>query len=274
MAIKSNGKPKVEGSELYEVLRGIDFEKRELLGKPRGRGLFDLVRDKQGSYRCYACTLCERTCPTDCIEIDYCPEFPELPFDAAAAREAAMNALPPGDSCSAGSACIVGEEPTTRMLQPEIDMKLFDAVAARLRDGSGLIEALHTTQETFGWLPRRALEEIAAELELPFSRVYGVASFYTQFRLVPVGRHVISVCMGTACHVAGAPLVAEAFSTELEIPVGSTTPDMLFTLQTVNCVGACALAPAVRIGEEETHGRVTPQGARKLVKTLRKREEA
>ena len=101
-----------------------------------------------------------------------------------------------------------------------------------------------------------------------------MASFYTQFRLVPVGSHVISVCMGTACHVAGAPLVAEAFSTELEIPVGATTPDMLFTLQTVNCVGACALAPAVRIGEEETHGRMTPQGARKLVKTLRKREEA
>jgi NADH-quinone oxidoreductase subunit E len=276
MAIKSNGKPKVAEplvGGLYEVIKGIDFEKRELLGKPRGKGLFDLVRDRDGELRCYACTLCQRTCPTDCIEIDYCPEHPELPFDAAAARAAAMNALPPGASCGSGSACVVGEEPAPRMLQPEIDMKLFDAVAAKLRDGSGLIESLHTTQETFGWLPRRALEEIAAELKIPFSRVYGVASFYTQFRLVPVGKYVISVCMGTACHVAGAPLVAEAFAQELELEVGGTTPDMLFTLQTVNCVGACALAPAVRVGEEDTHGRMTPASARKLVAKLRRTEE-
>ena len=273
---RTNGKLKTEpaGSRLYEVLKGIDFERRELVGKRAGAGLFDLVREPSGAYRCYACTLCERTCPTDCISIDYCSEQPELPFDAAAAREAALNALPPGASCGEGSACLVGEEPTARMLQPEIDMKPFDAVVAKLRDGNGLIEALHTTQEVYGWLPRRALEEIAAELKLPFSHVYGVASFYTQFRLVPVGKYVISVCMGTACHVAGAPLVAEAFAQELELEVGGTTPDMLFTLQTVNCVGACALAPAVRVGDEDTHGRVTPASARKLVKTLRRREEA
>jgi len=277
MAIRRNGRPKTaepQGASLYEVIKGIDFEKRELLGKPRGRGLFDLVRGSDGTLRCYACTLCARTCPTDCLEIDYCPEFPELPFDAAAARADAMNALPPGASCGSGSACLVGEEPTARMLLPEIDMKLFDAVAARLRDGSGLIEALHTTQETYGWLPRRALEEIAAELQVPFSRIYGVASFYSQFRLKPVGKYLIDVCMGTACHVAGAPLIVEALSQELEIPVGDTTPDMLFTLQTVNCVGACALAPVVRIGDDDTHGRVTPNGARKLVRKLRKAEVA
>jgi NADH-quinone oxidoreductase subunit E len=276
MAIKSNGKPKTaepQGSSLYEVVKGIDFEKRELLGKPQGRGLFDLVRDK-GELRCYACTLCARTCPTDCIEIDYCPEHPELPFDAAAARAAAMNALPPGESCGRGSAGLVGEEPTPRMLQPEIDMKLFDVVATKLRDGSGLVEALHATQDTFGWLPRRALEEIGAELKLPFSRIYGVASFYSQFRLKPVGKYLIDVCMGTACHVAGAPLIVEAISQELEIPVGDTTPDMLFTLQTVNCVGACALAPVVRIGDDDTRGRVTPNGARKIVRKLRKAEVA
>ncbi len=254
MATKSNGNGKVKvepkGSALYEVLKGIDFERRELIGKRHAVGLFDLVQDKGGTYRCYACTLCERSCPVDCIEIDYCPEHPELPFDVAAAKAAAAAA------------------------QPEIDMALFDTVIRRLREGSGLIEAFHTTQETYGWLPRRALEEIAGELSLPFSRVYGVASFYAQFRLEPVGKHVISVCMGTACHVAGAPLVAEAFAQELDIPVGGTTADMLFTLQSVNCVGACALAPAVRVGEEETHGRVTPQQARKLVHQLRKREEA
>jgi len=78
--------------------------------------------------------------------------------------------------------------------------------------------------------------------------------------------------MGTACHVAGAPLVAEAFAQELDVEVGDTTPDMLFTLQTVNCIGACALAPAVRIGEDDTYGRVTPQQARKLVRQMRKKE--
>ena len=67
------------GSALYEVLKGIDFERRELVDKTRGVGLFDLVKDKAGAYKCYACTLCERTCPVDCIEIDYCPEFEELP---------------------------------------------------------------------------------------------------------------------------------------------------------------------------------------------------
>ena len=150
-------------------------------------------------------------------------------------------------------------------------MKLFDAVVARIREGSGLIEALHTTQETYGYLPRRALEDIAGEMKLPFSRVFGVASFYSQFRLKPVGKHVISVCMGTACHVAGAPLVAEAFSQEIEVEIGDTTPDLQFTLQTVNCIGACALAPAVRLGDDDTLARVTPQEARKLVRKIRAR---
>ncbi len=257
------------GSALYEVLKGIDFERRELVDKTRGVGLFDLVKDKAGAYKCYACTLCERTCPVDCIEIDYCPEFDELPFDVEAERAAALLTLP-GESCGAGAACVMGEQPAGFV--PEIDMKLFDPVIAGLRAGTGLVEALHTTQDAYGYLPRVALENIAEETHLPFSRVFGVASFYAQFRLTPVGKHVIHVCMGTACHVAGAPLVAEAFAQELDIPVGSTTPDLLFTLETVNCIGACALAPAVRIGDEVTHARVTPQSARKLVRQLRKKE--
>ena len=258
-----------QGSALYEVLKGIDFERRELVDKSKGVGLFDLVKARDGGYRCYSCTLCERVCPVDCIEIDYCPELEELPFDVAAERAAALATLP-GESCGAGAACVMGEKPAGFM--PEIDMKLFDPVIAGLRSGSGLVEALHATQDAFGWLPRAALEEIAGETRLPFSRVFGVASFYAQFRLLPVGKHVINVCMGTACHVAGAPLIAEAFAQELDVAVGDTTPDMLFTLQTVNCIGACALAPAVRIGEDDTYGRVTPQQARKLVRQMRKKE--
>lgn len=267
-----NGKVRTEpkGSALFEVLKGIDFEKRELMYKAKGIGLFDLVKDRDGGYRCYACTLCERTCPVDCIEMDYCPEFEELPFDAESARAAAAAKWGPGESCSAASACVMGEKPAN--WEPELDMTKLDPVIRGIREGSGLIEAFHTTQENFGYLPRAALEDIAGEMSLPLSRVFGVASFYSQFRLAPIGKHVISVCMGTACHVAGAPLVAEAFAQELEVEIGGTTPDLLFTLQTVNCIGACALAPAVRLGEDETLARVTPQEARKLVRKIRKKE--
>lgn len=259
-----------EGSALYEVLKGIDFERRQLVGKDKGKGLIELVQGKEGDYRCYSCTLCERTCPADCIELEYCPEFPEQPFDYEAARAAALTTLP-GESCGAASACVMGEQPAEYV--PDIDMKLFDPVIAGLRSGSGLVEALHATQEAYGYLPRLALEGIAEEIQVPLSRIYGVASFYAQFRLWPVGKYVIDVCMGTACHVAGAPLVVEAFSTELEIPVGGTTADGLFTLQTVNCVGACALAPVVRVGDEETLGRMGPAEARRLVRKIRKQEQ-
>jgi len=235
------------GSSLYEVIRGVDFERRELLTAPPGRGLLDLVRDSAGTHRCYACTLCERTCPVDCIELEYCPEFPERPLAPAEDKAAAAQ-------------------------RSAIDLGRFDPVLAVIRSGSGLVEALHTTQEIYGYLPRAALETIASELGLPLSRVYGVASFYSQFRLRPVGKYVIDVCMGTACHVAGAPLVLEAFSQELEIAVGETTSDGLFTLQTVNCVGACALAPVVRVGDLETYGRMGPNEARRLVRRLRKHE--
>ena len=150
-----NGRGAPTGSHLYEVLQGIDFEKRELVGKRKGVGLFDLVKEKDGRLRCYACTLCERSCPVDCIEIDHCPEFETLPFDVEAERAAALAA------------------------QPEIEMAKFDPVVARIRDGSGLVEAFHATQEAFGWLPRAALEAIADEMKFPFSRVFGVASFYS-----------------------------------------------------------------------------------------------
>ena len=254
------------------MLKGIDFERRQLVGKPEGSGLFNLV-EEAATAAIAATPAPSASAParSDCIELEYCPEFAEQPFDYEAARAAALTTLP-GESCGAASACVMGEKPAG-FLAP-MDMKLLDPVIAGIRSGSGLIEAMHATQEAYGYLPRLALESIAEEMRLDFSRVYGVASFYSQFRLEPVGKYVIDVCMGTACHVAGAPLVLEAFSQELEIPVGGTTADGLFTLQTVNCVGACALAPVVRLGDDETFGRMGPTEARRLVRKLRKQEAA
>ncbi len=97
-----------KGSSLYEVLKGIDFERRQLVGKPAGTGLLSLAEGPDGRHKCYACTLCERTCPVDAIELEYCPEFPEQAFDIEAARDAALTTLP-GESCGAASACVMGE---------------------------------------------------------------------------------------------------------------------------------------------------------------------
>ena len=260
------------GLGLYEVLKGIDFERRELRGQAARRGASSTSSRTRAEPTSATPAPCA-SAPARRLHRDRL--LPRASRAALRRRRPSAPppcALPPGESCGASARPASWARSRAALLQPEIDMKLFDPVIAGIRDGSGLVEALHATQEAYGYLPRRRPRRASPRRRtLPFSRVFGVASFYAQFRLTPVGKHVIDVCMGTACHVAGAPLVAEAFAQELEIPVGGTTPDMLFTLQTVNCVGACALAPAVRIGDEETHARMTPQAsARKLVRTLRK----
>ncbi len=99
------------------------------------------------------------------------------------------------------------------------------------------------------------------------SQIYGVASFYNQFRLSPVGKHLIGVCHGTACHVAGAPLITEALEEELGVGDGKTTKDMMFTLGSVACMGACSQAPVMRIGERD-YGNLTPDRTRKIIRDL------
>jgi len=157
--------------------------------------------------------------------------------------------------------------------QPEVDLKPLQPVLDDYYErGTGLIAILQNAQEAYGYLPRLAIQEISLQTGVSLSQIYGVTSFYNQFRLSPAGKYIITVCHGTACHVAGAPLITAAFSEELGVDVGKTTKDRLFSLQAVSCVGACALAPVVRVGDDETHGRMTPDKARKLVVDLRSAE--
>jgi NADH-quinone oxidoreductase subunit E len=123
-------------------------------------------------------------------------------------------------------------------------------------DPLSVIQLLQAVQERFGYISERQLEEVAEYTETPVSAVYGVATFYAQFRLHPPGRHLIRVCQGTACHVLGAGEVLATLQEELGICEGETTGDGLFTLESVRCLGCCSLAPAIMI-DETTHGRVT-----------------
>ena len=143
--------------------------------------------------------------------------------------------------------------------------KVRQVLARYAGDKSALIDILHDTQSEIGYLPEEALKEISTGLGVPLSRVYSVATFFKAFSLTPRGRHLINVCMGTACHVRGSDKVLEQVEKELGIKSGANTPDLKFTLETVNCVGACALGPMVIIGEDY-HGEMTPEKVGDILK--------
>ncbi|MCL4423931.1 MAG: NADH-quinone oxidoreductase subunit NuoE [Firmicutes bacterium] len=134
-----------------------------------------------------------------------------------------------------------------------------------------LIPVLQETQEVFGYLSRENMEKIAGALHIPFSKVYGVATFYAQFHLKPRGRNIIRVCLGTACHVRGGEKILDAVSKELNIKPGETTKDLQFTLERVACLGACGLAPTLMVNNE-THGRMKPENVPALIQNYRGRD--
>ncbi len=127
-----------------------------------------------------------------------------------------------------------------------------------------LLPILLDIHRHFRWLPRSALEHVSAELKLPLSEILRVASFYNAFSLVPRGRYIINVCLGTGCFVKGSLRLLEELERRLAIRNGQTTEDSLFTLEVVRCIGCCALAPAMRIGEA-TFGRLTPNHMNKII---------
>lgn len=131
-------------------------------------------------------------------------------------------------------------------------------------DPGNLINILHAAQGLFGYLPKEVQEVIAAELNIPAAKVYGVVTFYSYFSMLPKGKYPVSVCLGTACYVRGAEKVLEEFERQLEIKVGETTKDGLFSLDCLRCVGACGLAPVVTIGKK-VYGRLTPEKVRDIL---------
>ncbi len=138
----------------------------------------------------------------------------------------------------------------TKTSPREITDQLRRILGRHRPERAELIRILRETEEQFGYLPREAMLEVANFLQMPAATVYGVATFYNRFRFTPLGRHPIRVCLGTACHMAGGPLVLEALERELDIEVGDITPDGEFSLDRVACVGCCVLAPVVVVGED------------------------
>ena len=130
-----------------------------------------------------------------------------------------------------------------------------------------LIHFLHDAQEKHGYIPPEEITEIAKKLNISQSEVFGVLTFYKAFSLIPRGKHVITICMGTACHVRGAPAILDEFERSLEIDAGETTADNNFTLETVNCVGACALGPIV-ITDGNYHGQMKTRDVKHVLDSL------
>ena len=131
-------------------------------------------------------------------------------------------------------------------------------------DPSYLIQVMLEIQEEHNWLPKEALERVADKLSVPMTRVMHIATFYKAFSLEPRGRHIVQVCMGTACHVRGAQRILDELERRLGVAAGATTKDGRFTLETVNCLGACALGPIVAV-DGEFHGSMTAAGVPRLI---------
>jgi NADH-quinone oxidoreductase subunit E len=150
------------------------------------------------------------------------------------------------------------------LTKSDVQYKLSDIFSRYEGEKQELIPILQETQAQFRYLPAAAMREIARFLHIPESTIYGVSTFYAQFKLTPLGKKIIRVCRGTACHVRGASKVLSELEKQLGIKAGDTTDDLEYTLETVACIGACALAPTITI-EGETYGKMT---AKKVAEVL------
>ena len=153
------------------------------------------------------------------------------------------------------------------------DLSLMDSLIEKHKTKKGnLIPLLQGVQELYGYVPHDAFLKLHKDVGLKLADMYGVATFYAQFRLNPVGKHIIKVCHGTACHVQNAMKLTEALMDSLKINDGETTEDNLFTLESVACLGCCSLAPVMMIGDE-TYGKLDGKKSVKIIKEIKLAEK-
>jgi NADH:ubiquinone oxidoreductase subunit E len=157
------------------------------------------------------------------------------------------------------------ENQTDKTWTEEHQKKLGKIIGSFQDKRDPLIAVLQETQTTFGYLPRRAITEIANKLKIPAAHIFGVATFYTQFSFQPKGRHTILCCQGTACHVRGSAAVFDELKRHLDVEEGGTTEDGRFTLEKVYCVGCCSLAPAIII-DKTAYGKVALGKTREIIR--------
>jgi len=139
----------------------------------------------------------------------------------------------------------------------EIDLKRVDEIIESYKGEEGvLIQLLLDIQSELNWIPREVIARISERMRIPKSQIYRIASFYKAMSLNPVGRHILQVCLGTACQVRGAPKILDRIEESLKIKEGATTSDMRFSLRRVNCLGCCAMGPVVVV-DRDYHGKIT-----------------
>lgn len=145
------------------------------------------------------------------------------------------------------------------------DEKLMEIIETHSGEKGALLNLLLEVQEKYNYLPQEVLSEISEEMDIPLSRLYSIATFYKNLSLTPKGKHIIHVCMGTACQVWGGQRLVDKVGEELKIEPGGTTEDLNFTLETINCPGCCGLAPVV-VMDKDVHGKVSRQKLLSLIK--------
>jgi len=153
--------------------------------------------------------------------------------------------------------------------------KYWDLFEEVMKDYTGaqsqLIPLLQKLQDAYGYLPRDVIERLSEKTGIFISVIMGVVTFYAQFRLQPIGKNIVKICFGTACHVVGAENIAGSICRELGVELGGTTEDKMFTVESVACIGCCSLAPAIMINDE-THGRLTPDTARNVIRDFARQQ--
>ncbi len=176
------------------------------------------------------------------------------------------------NNCPVRNIISIPPEPVEKIeLEPEYKDTVTEIIDEFKGQEGGLLSILQNVNFKYNWLPENVLRYVAQELDIQLSHIYTVAAFYNTFSLKPRGRYIINVCCGTSCHVRGGGRVLQKFQRELNVGVGETTPDMLFTLESVMCLGCCGLSPAVKIGEE-IYGKANKISIPKLLNEYRRKD--